>query len=61
MLGALHSSRQAQMDDYIARKQKNPILTAARSTTQQAEECAIARCKGAGCGKGGAGKAGGSR
>ena len=29
---------QAQMDDYIARKQKNPILTAARSTTQQAED-----------------------
>lgn len=28
----------AQMDDYIARKQKNPILTAARSTTQQAED-----------------------
>ena len=29
---------QAQMEDYIARKQKNPILTAARSTTQQAED-----------------------
>ena len=29
---------QAQMDDYIARKQKNPTLTAARSTTQQAED-----------------------
>jgi outer membrane protein OmpA-like peptidoglycan-associated protein len=29
---------QAQMDDYIKRKQKNPILTAARSTTQQAED-----------------------
>ncbi|HTU50794.1 MAG TPA: OmpA family protein [Acidobacteriaceae bacterium] len=29
---------QAQMDDYIARKQKNPVLTAARSTTQQAED-----------------------
>ncbi len=29
---------QAQMDDYVARKQKNPILTAARSTTQQAED-----------------------
>jgi outer membrane protein OmpA-like peptidoglycan-associated protein len=29
---------QSQMDDYIARKQKNPILTAARSTTQQAED-----------------------
>jgi outer membrane protein OmpA-like peptidoglycan-associated protein len=28
---------QAQMEDYIARKQKNPILTAARSATQQAE------------------------
>jgi outer membrane protein OmpA-like peptidoglycan-associated protein len=29
---------QTQMDDYVARKQKNPILTAARSTTQQAED-----------------------
>ena len=29
---------QAQMEDYIARKQKNPILTAARSATQQAED-----------------------
>jgi outer membrane protein OmpA-like peptidoglycan-associated protein len=29
---------QAQMEDYVARKQKNPILTAARSTTQQAED-----------------------
>ena len=29
---------QAQMEDYIARKQKNSILTAARSTTQQAED-----------------------
>src|SRR5271154_5731773 len=26
------------MEDYIARKQKNPILTAARSATQQAED-----------------------
>jgi len=26
---------QAQMDDYIARKQKKPILTAARSTTSK--------------------------
>jgi outer membrane protein OmpA-like peptidoglycan-associated protein len=29
---------QAQMEDYITRKQKNPILTAARSATQQAED-----------------------
>jgi outer membrane protein OmpA-like peptidoglycan-associated protein len=29
---------QAQMEDYLARKQKDPILTAARSTTQQAED-----------------------
>ena len=29
---------QAQMEDYISRKQKNPILTAARSATQQAED-----------------------
>jgi outer membrane protein OmpA-like peptidoglycan-associated protein len=29
---------EAQMEDYIARKQKNPILTAARSATQQAED-----------------------
>jgi outer membrane protein OmpA-like peptidoglycan-associated protein len=29
---------QAQMEDYIARKQKNPTLTAARSATQQAED-----------------------
>ena len=29
---------QAQMEDYIARKQKNPIQTAARSATQQAED-----------------------
>lgn len=29
---------EAQMDDYLARKQKNPILTAARSATQQAED-----------------------
>jgi outer membrane protein OmpA-like peptidoglycan-associated protein len=29
---------QAQMEDYLARKQKNPILTAARSATQQAED-----------------------
>ncbi len=28
----------AQMEDYIARKQKNPILTAARNVTQQAED-----------------------
>ncbi len=28
----------AQMEDYIARKQKNPILTAARNATQQAED-----------------------
>jgi outer membrane protein OmpA-like peptidoglycan-associated protein len=27
-----------QMEDYLARKQKNPILTAARSATQQAED-----------------------
>ena len=29
---------EAQMEDYLARKQKNPILTAARSATQQAED-----------------------
>jgi outer membrane protein OmpA-like peptidoglycan-associated protein len=29
---------QAQMEDYIAQKQKNPVLTAARSATQQAED-----------------------
>jgi outer membrane protein OmpA-like peptidoglycan-associated protein len=29
---------QTQMEDYLARKQKNPILTAARSATQQAED-----------------------
>jgi outer membrane protein OmpA-like peptidoglycan-associated protein len=29
---------QAQMEDYLARKQKNPVLTAARSATQQAED-----------------------
>jgi outer membrane protein OmpA-like peptidoglycan-associated protein len=29
---------QAQMEDYLARKQKNPLLTAARSATQQAED-----------------------
>jgi outer membrane protein OmpA-like peptidoglycan-associated protein len=29
---------QAQMEDYLARKQKNPILTAARSAAQQAED-----------------------
>jgi outer membrane protein OmpA-like peptidoglycan-associated protein len=28
----------AQMEDYIARKQKNPIITAARNTAQQAED-----------------------
>jgi outer membrane protein OmpA-like peptidoglycan-associated protein len=29
---------EAEMEDYLARKQKNPILTAARSATQQAED-----------------------
>ncbi len=29
---------QAQMEDYLSRKQKNPLLTAARSATQQAED-----------------------
>ena len=29
---------QAQMEDYLARKQKNPVLTAARNATQQAED-----------------------
>lgn len=29
---------QSQMEDYLARKQKNPVLTAARSATQQAED-----------------------
>ena len=29
---------QTEMEDYLARKQKNPILTAARSATQQAED-----------------------
>ena len=29
---------EAQMEDYLARKQKNPTLTAARSATQQAED-----------------------
>jgi outer membrane protein OmpA-like peptidoglycan-associated protein len=29
---------EAQMEDYLARKQKNPVQTAARSATQQAED-----------------------
>jgi outer membrane protein OmpA-like peptidoglycan-associated protein len=29
---------ETQMEDYLARKQKNPVLTAARSATQQAED-----------------------
>src|SRR5271157_808437 len=32
------SQTAAQMEDYLARKQKNPIITAARNATQQAED-----------------------
>src|SRR5450631_4063328 len=32
------SQTAAQMEDYLARKQKDPILTAARNATQQAED-----------------------
>jgi outer membrane protein OmpA-like peptidoglycan-associated protein len=32
------SQTEAQMEDYLARKQKNPIVTAARNAVQQAED-----------------------
>ena len=35
---ATASQTESQMEDYLARKQKNPILTAARNATQQAED-----------------------
>jgi outer membrane protein OmpA-like peptidoglycan-associated protein len=35
---ATASQTAAQMEDYLARKQKNPIITAARNTAQQAED-----------------------
>jgi len=35
---ATASQTESQMEDYLARKQKNPIFTAARNATQQAED-----------------------